>query len=345
MRAVNLIPADSRGHSRGPSTGMQVPVYILLGLLAAAVALVTVFVLTNNSISSRTAKLSSLKTQVAQEQAAANRLGEFSKFSQLAQTRIETVRGIASARFDWHTALVNLSKVVPADTTLSSINGTVVPGASAGGGGAGSSLRADITAPAFELTGCTANQDDVARLMSRLRLINGVTRVSFSNSQESRRQRAGYRAGGGASNGQGCAANAPDLRPDRVLRARGQRRPGRRHRQHASGVTPDDDDRRHPVTSRDRIVIMVVLALAAVVAGWILVVSPKRSQASSLSTQITSEQSQLSSAQQQVAAGMSARKAFAGQYAELAKLGEAVPPDDDIPSLIYRSRARPSRRT
>jgi hypothetical protein len=90
------------------------------------------------------------------------------------------------------------------------------------------------------------------------------------------------------------------------------------------------------VTSRDRIVIMVVLALGAVAAGWFFVVSPKRSQASSLSTQVASEQSQLSAAQQQVAAGVSAQKAFAGQYAELAKLGEAVPPDDDIPSLIYQ---------
>ena len=90
------------------------------------------------------------------------------------------------------------------------------------------------------------------------------------------------------------------------------------------------------MTARDRIVIMVVLALGAVVAGWFLVVSPKRSQASSLSTQVTSEQSQLTAAQGQVAAGMSAQKAFAGQYAQLAKLGEAVPPDDDIPSLIYQ---------
>ena len=211
MRAVNLIPADSRGRTRGPSTGMQLPVYILLGFLALAVAVVTVYVLTTNSISSRTATLNSLKTQVAQEQAAANRLGEFSKFSQLAQTRISTVRGIASARFDWHTALVNLSKVVPADTTLQSIVGTVVPGASAAGGGSSSSLRSDITAPAFDLTGCTANQDDVARLMSRLRLVNGVTRVSFSNSQEASAPAPTSGSGGGSSNsnGQGCAASAP----------------------------------------------------------------------------------------------------------------------------------------
>jgi hypothetical protein len=90
------------------------------------------------------------------------------------------------------------------------------------------------------------------------------------------------------------------------------------------------------VTTRDRIVIMVVLAVGAVVAGWMFVVSPKRDQASSLSTQITAEQGQLSAAQSQVAAGESAKKAFAGQYAQLAKLGEAVPPDDDIPSLIYQ---------
>jgi Tfp pilus assembly protein PilN len=210
MRAVNLIPADSRGRgSRSPSTGMQVPVYVLLGFLAAAVALVTVYVLTNNTIASRTAKLNNLKTQVAQEQAAANRLGEFSKFSQLAQTRISTVRSIASARFDWHTALVDLSKVVPANTTLQSIVGTVVPGASAGGGSS-SSLRADVTAPAFELTGCTANQDDVARLMSRLRLIDGVTRVSFSNSQEANSTTAPAGAGG-ASGSQTCVPNAPNF--------------------------------------------------------------------------------------------------------------------------------------
>src|SRR5690349_15770709 len=174
MRAVNLIPADARGRgrsSRGPSTGMQVPVYVLLGLLAAAVALVTVYVLANNSITTRTATLNNLKTQVSQEQAAVARLGDFTKFSQLAQSRIGTVRSIAAARFDWHGALSDLSKVVPANTTLQSVTGTVVPGANVGGGGSPGtgSLRGDISAPAFELSGCTRTQDDVAKLMSQLR--------------------------------------------------------------------------------------------------------------------------------------------------------------------------------
>ncbi len=90
------------------------------------------------------------------------------------------------------------------------------------------------------------------------------------------------------------------------------------------------------MTARDRIVIMVVLALGAVVGGWMLVVSPKRDQAASLGTQINAQQSQLDSVRSQLSAGETARAAFAGQYAQLAKLGEAVPPDDDVPSLIYQ---------
>jgi Tfp pilus assembly protein PilN len=211
MRAVNLIPADSRSGSRnrGSATGMAVPVYILLGFLAAAVALVTIFVLTNNSISSRTAQLSNLKTEVAQEQAAVARLGEFTKFAALAQTRITTVNSIAAARFDWHSALSNLAQVIPANTTLQSVVGTVVPGASSGGAGSGGtgSIRGDVTAPAFELSGCTKSQDDVAKLMSQLRLINGVTRVTISDSQMSNSTSAP--AANGTS--QGCGANAPSF--------------------------------------------------------------------------------------------------------------------------------------
>jgi Tfp pilus assembly protein PilN len=211
MRAVNLIPADSRGGSRsgGPSTGMQVPVYVLLGFLAAAVALVTIYVLTNNSIASRTAQLGNLKTEVTQEQAAVARLGEFTKFAQLAQTRINTVHSIAAARFDWHGALSDLAKVIPSNVTLQSVVGTVVPGASSGGSGSGGtgSLRSDVTAPAFELSGCTRSQDDVAKLMSQLRLINGVTRVTINDSQMSNTATTSSATG----SAQGCGANAPNF--------------------------------------------------------------------------------------------------------------------------------------
>lgn len=210
MRAVNLFPSDSTRSGR-PATAEGRAVYLVLGLLALAVGLVTVYVLTGNTISSRQAQLTSLQSQLAQEQAQAERLGNYSQFAQLAQTRAQTVREIAATRFDWHGAMADLSKVVPANTSLQSLNGTVVPQASAGSSGgtsasSASGLRGDLAGPAFELSGCTDTQDDVARLMSRLRVINGVTRVSLGSSQENGTAQG---AGGSGSSTAGCKPNAP----------------------------------------------------------------------------------------------------------------------------------------
>ena len=119
MKAVNLIPADARKNrgSNAPSA-VRVPTYALLGVLAAALALVTAYVLTGNTISSRQAKVNTLQTEVTQAQAQAAKLGSYGKFAQIAQTRLQTVTGIAATRFDWHVALADLSEVVPANTTL-----------------------------------------------------------------------------------------------------------------------------------------------------------------------------------------------------------------------------------
>jgi type II secretory pathway pseudopilin PulG len=93
------------------------------------------------------------------------------------------------------------------------------------------------------------------------------------------------------------------------------------------------------MTARDRTVLIVVGVLAAVVAAWLLVVSPVRSHASQLGSQISTEQSQLDSARQQIAAGQAARSSFAANYTTMAKLGEAVPADDDVGALIVQVQA------
>lgn len=209
MKAVNLIPKDAR-RARGLAPGFGVsPAYLVLGVLAVALVFVVVYVLTSNTISNRKAQLANVQAQLTAQQAEAARLAKYVQFETLSQTRVQTVRQIAAARFDWYRALSDLSKVVPADTSLQELTGTVAPGASAGGttGGSASGLRGDISAPAFELAGCTKTQDDVARLMSRLRVINGVTRVTLGNSQK-----PGTNGGGAAvstSGGGGCGGNAP----------------------------------------------------------------------------------------------------------------------------------------
>jgi hypothetical protein len=89
-------------------------------------------------------------------------------------------------------------------------------------------------------------------------------------------------------------------------------------------------------------VIIIVCALAAVVGAWLLVIQPKRGQASKLGTQITAAQAQLATARGQIAAGEAARSSFASNYTQLVRLGEAVPQDDNVPSLIYQLQSAAS---
>lgn len=209
MKAVNLIPADTRRAGATLKALPQGPGYLILGVLVIAVALVTVTVLTNNTISSRQAKLTSLHAQLTAEQALASRLASYQRFAQLAAARAQTVRQIISTRFDWHSALSDLSKVVPADTSLQSLSATVSPNSSAGTGSS-SALRSDISSPAFDITGCTRTQDDVARLMSRLRTMDGVTRVTLQDSAKQGGAQAGVSPSSPGA-GSGTCVNGPSF--------------------------------------------------------------------------------------------------------------------------------------
>jgi type II secretory pathway pseudopilin PulG len=87
---------------------------------------------------------------------------------------------------------------------------------------------------------------------------------------------------------------------------------------------------------RDRTILLVIALAAAIIGPWLLVVQPKRDQAAKVQTQINSVQSQLASVRSQLAAGNEARATFASSYTSLVRLGEAVPTDDNTPSLIYQ---------
>jgi len=210
MKAVNLIPSDAQ-QSGGRSLKLAPATYALLGFLAAGVVLVTMYVLTGNSVSSRQSQLASLQSQLTQAQSEASQLAAYGQFASLAQTRLQTVRGLAATRFDWNASLSNLARVIPAGTALQSLNATVVPGASSGGTGGGglgtggNGLRSSLPGPALEMTGCTTTQDAVARLISRLRAMPGVSRVALSGSAKST---SSPNSTPGAAT-QGCAANSP----------------------------------------------------------------------------------------------------------------------------------------
>jgi Tfp pilus assembly protein PilN len=207
MKAVNLIPSDARRTGRTGGTGARFePAHAVIAVLVVALVFGIIYTSASNTISSRKAKLATLQAELVQEQAQASRLDNYVAFEQLAQARVETVREIASARFDWHAALADLAKVVPANTALQSLTGTIVPGAGVSGSTTGStSVRGDEPGPAFELNGCSESQDEVAQLMSRLRLIDGVTRVTLNSSSKS------TSGAGGASSAGGCSSNWPSF--------------------------------------------------------------------------------------------------------------------------------------
>jgi Tfp pilus assembly protein PilN len=187
MKAINLLPTDLRGTPKGASPKAKaaatteepggIGAFVVLGALAVCVLALAAYVLTTNTVNDRQAQLDAATAQATTTTQRANQLKPYADFQQMAETRIQTVKDLASSRFDWEQALRDISRAIPADVTLSSLTGSI----SAASGGS-SPIRSAITAPAIELKGCTKGQKQVATLLSRLRSVDGVTRVSLSKS-------------------------------------------------------------------------------------------------------------------------------------------------------------------
>ena len=190
MRAVNLLTPELRSSHKGSgaprpsalSTQGGIGAFVLLGALALIVAGVAGYVLSTNVVKDRHASLAAVSAKNDATVKRAAELKPYSDFQTLAQQRASTVQALASARFDWEQSLRDLSRALPKDVYLSQLKGTV--GSSSAGGAGGSGIRGAIGAPALELSGCTKSQPAVARLMSRLRNVQGVTRVSLSKSEK-----------------------------------------------------------------------------------------------------------------------------------------------------------------
>jgi len=85
--------------------------------------------------------------------------------------------------------------------------------------------------------------------------------------------------------------------------------------------------------------IVAVAALVAVAAYWMLVLTPKREEASKLSSSITAKQGEIQTAEAQLATYEKAKAGYKANYARLAQLGKAVPADDDVRSLLVQLNA------
>jgi Tfp pilus assembly protein PilN len=212
MKAVNLIPAEERrsGAAGGRSGNAA---YGVLGALAVLVLMVAAYTTTGKTVSERRAKLDSVEAQAVAAEAQASSLAAYSTFSDLRKKRTETVASIARSRFDWAHVMHEVARVIPSDTHLTSLSGTVSSTASAATGGGGAmALRGANPGPAVELLGCANGHSNVSRMMSRLRLIDGVQHVTLADSTKS--DTTGATTGG--SSGE-CRYNASIARFDVLI--------------------------------------------------------------------------------------------------------------------------------
>ena len=179
MRAVNLLPEEYR--TRRPTGARSGSAYVVIGILAAVLAAAAVYILADNQVKDREQTLVRVQSEAAAAEAEANSLTAFTNFRTVAQTRIDTVRGLAASRIDWERVVRELAHVLPDGVWITSLDATAVAGAAsqqqAASAGAGSGRGATLT-----LSGCAPEHVDVATLLVRLRKMNDATEASLNSS-------------------------------------------------------------------------------------------------------------------------------------------------------------------
>jgi Tfp pilus assembly protein PilN len=182
MKPVNLLPDH---HRRGARQGaISGGAYAVVGLLAVLLAMAVVYTLTTNQVKSRTADAAKVRQEADRAEAEARSKASFGSFAQIKQTRLASVKQLASGRFDWERWLRELSAIMPEGSWLSEASASTT---GSGESGQPSPTPAAATAagkPSATLKGCTRRQGDVAKLMVRLRQVYLVEDVTLNESEK-----------------------------------------------------------------------------------------------------------------------------------------------------------------
>jgi Tfp pilus assembly protein PilN len=201
MRAVNLLPADRHDAKKGSGAGPNQR-SVIVACTIASVALVGALVFmvwqSNSSVSNKQKQLAALQARVA---AGSSELG----LAATATDRRATVAGLAGDRLAWDEFLQTVSKVMPEDVWVTSLEGTTA-GAAATLAAAQAAAQAAATplatttaatttttstplpaatsADAFTLSGITYSQPSVARVMRRLGFVPWLSDVTLVSSAQ-----------------------------------------------------------------------------------------------------------------------------------------------------------------
>jgi Tfp pilus assembly protein PilN len=217
MKAVNLIPQEERGSGGGMGVGRSGgAVYAVFGLLVGLALMAFLYGSAAHKVSSDKAEVASLQARAQEAQTKTAALAPYTSFVSMREQREQAVEQLVDSRFDWAQAFHEFSRVLPTNVSLSSLDGTI--GSSSGSGtsakaGAASSTSASSSSvssstppgsvPTFTLAGCTTSQANVAVVLNRLRLINGVHEATLQSSTKSGSSAGSSSSSGGSGGGCG----------------------------------------------------------------------------------------------------------------------------------------------
>jgi Tfp pilus assembly protein PilO len=97
------------------------------------------------------------------------------------------------------------------------------------------------------------------------------------------------------------------------------------------------------VTRSNKILLSVVALGAAIAAFYFFVLSPEREQLAKLDTDIAAQEAAVEQARLTLAGYEEAKKTYKRNYATLARLGKAVPTDDDVTSMMVQLESTADR--
>jgi hypothetical protein len=90
------------------------------------------------------------------------------------------------------------------------------------------------------------------------------------------------------------------------------------------------------LTDRDRKIMIALIPVLLLLAYWFLVLGPKRQDASAAKDKLATQQQRLDKARDELQVARSAKQGFDASYAQVVRLGKAIPSTVDMPSLLVQ---------
>jgi hypothetical protein len=93
------------------------------------------------------------------------------------------------------------------------------------------------------------------------------------------------------------------------------------------------------LSARDRKILVFLAPLLLIAAYWFLLLAPKREEVTTASASLTVQEDRLEAARSAAGAADNVKDDFKASYATIVRLGKAIPPTVDMPSLLVQLEA------